>query len=312
MTTLLDVYKCPYAADVKLTHSSGLSNVNTTIHSESFVSVDLSNSPADIATDVVHHAIKSGYRHVDSAAAYRNEGPSAAGMAASKVPRSSLFFTSKVPPKQISYEGAKGCIDATMKAVGDKLDGYIDLYLLHAPYGGRENRLGAWKALVEAVNEGKIRSIGVSNYGVHHLQELEDHIKEIDAKSGRGSGGVLSINQIELHPWLPRPDIVEWCQKRGVVLEAYSPLVRGRENESPLLLEIAKKHGKTPAQVLVRWSLQKKFVPLPKSVTKSRIEENADVYGFELDAEDMTKLDMDKYEPWYVFVICSVFVVCSC
>jgi len=178
-------------------------------------------------------------------------------MAASKLPRSSLFFTSKVPPKQISYDGAKECIEATMKAVGSDLDGYIDLYLLHAPYGGTENRLGAWKALVEAVKEGKIRSIGVSNYGVHHLQELEDYIKETDAKSGQGSGGVLSVNQVELHPWLPRPDIVEWCQKRGVVLEAYSPLVRTRENENPLLLEIAKKHGKTPAQVLVRWSLQK-------------------------------------------------------
>lgn len=197
----------------------------------------------------------------------------------------------------MSYEKARECINDTMKAVGDNLDGYVDLYLLHAPYGGREGRLGAWKALVEAVNEGKIRSIGVSNYGVHHLQELEDHIKEVDTKEGKGKGGVLSVNQVELHPWLPRKDIVEWCEKRGVVLEAYSPLVRGREFDTPVLAEVAKKHGVTPAQALVRWSLQKGFVPLPKSVTPARIEVNADVYSFSLDEEDMKKLDLDEYKP---------------
>ena len=106
--------------------------------------------------------------------------------------------------------------------------------------------------------------------------------------------------QVELHPWLPRQDIVDWCTKRGVILEAYCPIVRGREFENPILTAIAKKHSKTPAQVLIRWSLQKQFVPLPKSVTKSRIEENADVYDFELDEEDMEKLDLDEYKPWYV------------
>jgi diketogulonate reductase-like aldo/keto reductase len=152
--------------------------------------------PADIAEDVVHHALKTGYRHVDSAAAYRNEAPSAAGVQASKLPRSSIFYTSKVPPKSMSYEGAKKVIDDTLAAVGDKLDGYVDLYLLHCPYGGREARLGAWKALVEAVDAGKIRSIGVSNYGVHHLEELEEHIKEVDAKEGKGQPRVLSVNQV--------------------------------------------------------------------------------------------------------------------
>lgn len=96
---------------------------------------------------------------------------------------------------------------------------YVDLYLLHCPYGGKVNRLGAWKALVEAVEAGKIRSIGVSNYGVHHLDELEQHIKQVDAELGKGKGGVLSVNQVELHPWLARPDIVKWCEGRGVVLE---------------------------------------------------------------------------------------------
>lgn len=98
----------------------------------------------------------------------------------------------------------------------------VDLYLLHAPYGGKEGRLGAWKALVEAVEAGKVRSIGVSNYGVHHLEELETYIKDVDSKEGSGKGGVLSVNQVELHPWLPRPDIVSWCEKRGVALEVGS------------------------------------------------------------------------------------------
>lgn len=95
----------------------------------------------------------------------------------------------------------------------------VDLYLLHAPYGGKTGRLGAWRALTEAVQDGKVRSIGVSNYGVHHLDELEQHIKETEAREGKGKAGVLSVNQVELHPWLARPDIVQWCEKRGVILE---------------------------------------------------------------------------------------------
>ncbi|KAL2350854.1 NADP-dependent oxidoreductase domain-containing protein [Cryomyces antarcticus] len=251
-------------------------------------------TPADVASEVVHHALKSGYRHVDSATAYRNEEPSVSGMKASGLLRSSLFFTSKVPPKSVNYTGAKSCVDATLAATG--LD-YIDLYLLHAPYGGREARLGAWTALTEAVMAGKVRSIGVSNYGVHHLDELETHIREEEEKRGKGKGGVLSVNQVELHPWLARPDIVEWCEKRGVVLEAYSPLVRGTKMDDPLIAPLARKHNKTPAQILLRWGLQKGFVILPKSVTRSRIEENATLYDFELLAEDMQSLRTNKYEP---------------
>lgn len=127
-------------------------------------------TPAAVGESVTHHAIKSGYRHVDSATAYRNEAPVAKGMLKAGIPREQLFFTSKVPPKSINYEGAKACVDESLKQTGLE---YIDLYLLHAPYGGREGRLGAWRALVEAVGEGKVRSIGVSNYGVQHLDELE-------------------------------------------------------------------------------------------------------------------------------------------
>ena len=160
--------------------------------------------------------MKTGYRHVDSAVAYRNEEPSAKGMKKANLPRSELFFTTKIPPGQNDYAKAKEHIANTLKITG--LD-YVDLYLLHAPFGGKEGRLGAWKALVEGVEEGKIRSIGVSNYGVHHLEELEGYIKSVDAREGEAKGGVLSVNQVELHPWLQRKDIVEWCEKRGVLLE---------------------------------------------------------------------------------------------
>ena len=134
-------------------------------------------------------------------------------------------------------------------------------YLIHAPYGGKEGRTGAWRALVEAQQAGKIQSLGVSNYGVHHLDELEAYIKELESTHGKGKGGVISVGQWELHPWLARPDIVEWCQKRGVILEAYCPIVRGTRFDEPVLQPMVKKYNKTPAQILIRWSLQKVSQP---------------------------------------------------
>ncbi|RAL67191.1 hypothetical protein DID88_007968 [Monilinia fructigena] len=185
-------------------------------------------TPASQCEDLVTKAFDAGYRHVDSAAAYRNE--------------------------ETGLE-------------------YIDLMLIHSPYGGRAARKGAWKALVEAQEEGKIRSLGVSNYGVHHLDEMEAYIKELEEEMGKGRGGVIDVGQWELHPWLARPDIVSWCEKRGIIVEAYSPLVRGERHDSKLLVPLAKKYNKTSAQILLRWSLQKGFVPLPKTVTPNRIKE---------------------------------------
>ena len=140
-------------------------------------------------------------------------------------------------------------------------------YLIHAPYGGKEGRTGAWRALVEAQQAGKIRSLGVSNYGVHHLNELEVYIKELEGQKGKGKGGEISVGQWELHPWLTRPDIVNWCNERGVICEAYCPLVRGERFGDPKLQALAKKHNKTPAQILVRWSLQKVGSPFVKQYT---------------------------------------------
>ncbi|KUJ22980.1 aldo-keto reductase-like protein [Mollisia scopiformis] len=252
-------------------------------------------TPADVCEDVTKLSFQAGYRHVDSAAAYRNEAPCGKAIRESGIPREKIFFTSKIPARSLSYENTKAQVEKTLKETG--LD-YIDLMLIHAPYGGRNARKGAWKGLVEAVEEGKIRSIGISNYGVQHLDEMEEYIQELEKeRGGKGKGGVISVGQYELHPWLPRPDIVQWLQKREVVVEAYSPLVRGERMEEKVFEPLTKKHGKTAAQILMRWSLQKGFVPLPKSVTPSRIVENADVYDFELTPEEMKTLETTEYAP---------------
>ncbi|KAI2615262.1 aldo-keto reductase [Hypoxylon sp. NC1633] len=240
-------------------------------------------------------AFKAGYRHIDSAAAYRNESGCGDAIRSSKLPRSEIYFTSKIPRSGMGYREAKAQIKLSLETAG--LD-YIDLILIHSPYGGADARKGAWKALVEAVEEGKVRSIGISNYGVHHLDELEKYITELEAeRGGKGKGGVISVGQYEIHPWCPRHDIVEWLTKRNIAVEAYSPVVRGKRFGDKTLVSLAEKYGKTEAQVLLRWSVQKGYVPLPKSVTPSRIKENSAIYDFDISKEDMDKLEFDEYAP---------------
>ncbi|RFU79376.1 hypothetical protein TARUN_2831 [Trichoderma arundinaceum] len=246
--------------------------------------------------------LNSGYQlpllgfGIDSASAYRNQGPSAAGISASGVPREEVFFTTKVPvrEKPLGYQNTLDLVDIALKET--KLS-YLDLVLIHSPYGGVENRKGAWKALVESVEAGKVRSIGVSNYGVHHLDELEAYIKELESERGAGKGGVISVGQWEIHPWLPRDDIVQWCHARNIAVQAYCPIVRGERFGDAKVLAVAKKYGKTEAQVLLRWSLQKGLVPLIKSVTPSRIAENAALYDFELTEDEVKELTTTEYSP---------------
>ncbi|OAP65616.1 hypothetical protein AYL99_01588 [Fonsecaea erecta] len=252
-------------------------------------------TPADEAEKVVAHALKIGIRQIDSAPIYENEAPCGAAIRKSGIPRDQIFYVSKVWPNRMSYENAKKDVDTTLATAGLN---YVDLYIIHAPYGGKEARCGAWKALVEAQKAGKVRSIGVSNYGVHHLEELKAYIAQLEKEGGEGAGGKISVGQWELHPWLARPDITEWCRQNGVLCQAYSPLARGQRMEEPVLHKLGEKYNKSPAQILVRWSLQKGFSPLPKSVSIKRIEENADVFDFELTDEDMAELDLkDVYAP---------------
>ncbi|KAF7561649.1 hypothetical protein G7046_g2491 [Stylonectria norvegica] len=242
----------------------------------------------------VQEAIKAGYRHIDSAAFYQNEAGCADGLLKSGIPREQIHFTTKVPPNANSYSGTKAAVSECLKQVAGLK--YIDLILLHAPYGTSEDRLGAWKALVEAVDAGSVRSIGVSNFGVAHLNELEGYIKDTDAKHGKGKGGVISVNQIELHPWLQRRDIIDWCRKRGVIVQAWAPLAQGSRWGDKVIQAAVQRTGKTEAQVLLRWSLQKGFNPLPKSVTPRRIRDNIDLFDFELTEEEMEALETDEYD----------------
>lgn len=195
----------------------------------------------------------------------------------------------------LSYENTQKLVATALEDT--KLD-YLDLVLIHAPYGGPENRKGSWRALVELVEAGKVRSIGVSNYGVHHLDELEAYIKELeDERGGAGKGGVISVGQWEVHPWLTRPDIVKWCTDRNIAVEAYCPIVRGERFGEPKVKALADKYGKTEAQILLRWSLQRGLVPLVKSVTPSRILENTQLYDFELTAGEVEDLATTDYSP---------------
>ncbi|KAK1253213.1 hypothetical protein MKX07_001290 [Trichoderma sp. CBMAI-0711] len=238
------------------------------------------------------HALQCGYRHFDSARAYDSERACGEAIRASDIPRGEIFVTSKV--FKGGYEETKEAIEASLKETGLE---YIDLYLNHSPYGGPEARKGTWRALVEAKQQGKIRSMGVSNYGVHHLEETLAYIEELEGELGKGNAGELSAGQWELHPWLAHGDIVEWCRRHGVVVEAYCPLVKGQRFDEPQVKALADKYGRSGAQILLRWSLQKGFVPLPKSETPSRIEANAELYDFELTDEDMATLEFDSYSP---------------
>ncbi|KAL5419438.1 hypothetical protein PMIN04_006936 [Paraphaeosphaeria minitans] len=237
-------------------------------------------SPPSTCVNSCLTAIKSGYRHIDTAQYYVNETSVGQAVRDSQVPRSELYITTKIlsPGKDI---------EATYKSIEDsveKLDGengYVDLFLIHSPNGGKESRKLMWQALEMAKANGRVRDIGVSNYGVGHMEE----IKEI------GKVWPPAVNQIELHPWCQQREAVEYCKKNNIVVEAYCPIVRNQKADDKTVNEIAHKHKTSPNQVLIRYALDKGWVPLPKSDSPERIEKNAYVYGFELDDKDMQSLD---------------------
>ncbi|KAI0790713.1 Aldo/keto reductase [Abortiporus biennis] len=224
----------------------------------------------------VLEAFKAGYRHVDSAQVYRNEAHVGQAVHESGLKREDLFITTKCVSKTHGYESTLQGVDASLERFGFD---YIDLFLIHDPYSGTEKRLATYRALLEAKRVGKIRTVGVSNYGIHHMEEIRNEGLETPA-----------VNQIQIHPFCQQREIVKYCQDHGIVVQAYSPLARGNMDD-PVIQSIAQKHSRDPAQILIRWSLQKGYVPLPKSANPARIWSNAKVYDFELDQDDMTKLD---------------------
>jgi diketogulonate reductase-like aldo/keto reductase len=225
--------------------------------------------------NAVTEALKFGYRHIDTARIYGNEADVGAAVMASGVPRADVFVTTKLWNDDHGYDEALRAFDGSLKRLG--LD-YVDLYLIHWPVSRR--RLDSWRAFERIYEEKRARSIGVSNFLVPHLQELLDKAKTVPA-----------VNQIELHPFLQRRDTVALCRKAGIVVEAYSPLTRGQRLKDKTIAAVAKRAQRSPAQVLLRWSIQHGNVVLPKSVSAERIAENGSVFDFELDADAMKTLD---------------------
>ncbi|KAI0942210.1 hypothetical protein AcW1_002894 [Taiwanofungus camphoratus] len=225
-------------------------------------------------------ALERGYRHIDSARYYNNEAQVGRAVRESAVPRTEVFVTSKIYHPDHGYGSTLEAVDASLRQFGFD---YIDLYLIHSPLSGRETRLATWKALLDAQRAGKLRTVGVSNYGVKHLEEIREAGLDTPA-----------VNQIELHPFCQQRPIVDYCNEKGIVVQAYCPLVRG-EFGNPVLQEVAQKYNKDVAQILVRWSLQHGFSPLPKSSHPPRVVSNSELYDFAIAVEDMAKIDaLDK------------------
>lgn len=223
----------------------------------------------------VGSALEVGYRLIDTAKMYGNEGDVGAAVRESGIPREEIFVTTKLWNDDHGYEAALRAFEGSRKELGLE---YVDLYLIHWPVPGWRNE--TWKALVKLHGEGVVRSIGVSNYTIRHLEELLPT-----------SSIPPAVDQVEFHPFLYQRELLEFCRGRKVQLEAYSPLVRGRRLKDPVIRAIAAQYGRTPAQVLIRWSLQHGLVVIPKSVRPERIQENARVFDFELKREDMDRLD---------------------
>lgn len=234
---------------------------------------------AETTVTAVKEAIALGYRHIDTAAGYGNEESIGIGVKQSGVDRKDLFITSKLNNPDHGYEATLKAFERTMANLG--MD-YLDLYLIHWPnpiqfrHVWKETNAGTWKAFEELYDAGRIRSIGISNFMPHHIEALLETAKTAPM-----------VNQIRLCPGETQPETTEYCKAYGILLEAYSPLGTGRVFEVPEMREFSKKYNRTIAQICLRWSLQMGFLPLPKSLTASRIKENADIFDFELSVEDV-------------------------
>jgi diketogulonate reductase-like aldo/keto reductase len=223
----------------------------------------------------VEHALSLGYRHIDTAALYANEEDVGRAVRESGIPRAEIFVTTKLWNSDQGYRSALNAFQRSIDRLG--LD-YLDLYLIHWPEPGK--RADSWRALIEIQRQGRCRSIGVSNYTIAHLREL-----------ARESEVVPANNQVEFSPFLYQRELLEFCRARGITLTAYCPLTHGDKLDHPVVADIGRRHGKTGAQVLLRWALQHGVCAIPKSGKAKRIEENARLFDFSLDASDMKRLD---------------------
>ena len=236
----------------------------------------------DCAAEAVRLAVEAGYRHIDTAAIYKNERGVGEGIKTCGIDRGELFVTSKVWNTERGYDNTIRAFNKTLFDLGLN---YLDLYLIHWPATKNqcddwvEVNKSTWQALTDLYKDGKIRAIGVSNFLPHHLQPLmQQEVKPM-------------VNQIEFHPGYKQFEAAEFCQQNGILVEAWSPLGRGVFFDNPTLNAIAERYSKSVAQLSLKWCLQHKILPLPKSVTPSRIKENADIFDFEISPNDMSVID---------------------
>ncbi|MGO4889780.1 aldo/keto reductase [Anaerobacillus sp. MEB173] len=225
--------------------------------------------------EAIHYAIKAGYRSIDTAAFYQNEAGVGNAIKDSEVPREELFITTKVWNSDQGYEETLAAFEESRR----KLDlEYIDLYLIHWPVEGMYK--DTWRALEKLYKDGLVKAIGVCNFQVHHLKDLMEtcEIKPM-------------VNQVEFHPRLTQKELLQYCKEQQIQLEAWSPLMRAKIFDNPVLCEIAEKHGKSPAQIILRWDVQHGVVTIPKSVKEHRVNENAGIFDFTLTQEEMDKID---------------------
>lgn len=246
-------------------------------HSIPQVGLGVWQTPNDVAVVAVEAALAAGYRHIDTAAAYRNEDGVGRGIKNSGVDRRDIYITTKLWNEDQGFDSTLRAFDRSLKELGTD---YIDLYLIHWPSPHRNLYLESWKAFLRIKEEGRARSIGVSNFNAEHLERI---IGE--------TGVVPVINQVELHPDFQQKALRAAHEKHDIRTESWSPLGQGHLLTHPAIDEIAKRTGRTPAQVIIRWHMQNGLVVIPKSVTPSRIAENFQVFDFALDDADLKALD---------------------
>ncbi|MFE7061662.1 aldo/keto reductase [Sutcliffiella sp. NPDC057660] len=222
----------------------------------------------------VKMAIQAGYRSIDTAAIYKNEDGVGKAIKEAGVPREELFITTKVWNADQGYESTLAAFEASMEKLGLE---YLDLYLVHWPVKGKY--VDTWKALEKLYADGKVRAIGVSNFHIHHLQDILD-VAEVKPM----------VNQVEYHPKLSQVELLNFCKENGIQMEAWSPLMQGELLQNEVLMELSEKYNKSVAQIILRWDLQNGVVTIPKSVKEHRIKENADIFDFEITDEDMQKI----------------------
>lgn len=236
------------------------------------------SEPGPVTRDAARYALETGYRAIDTAAMYRNESDVGEAVRQSGLARDEVFVTTKLWHTDHGFEPALKAGRASAERLGL---GPIDLYLIHWPRANSpQDRLDSWKALVQLQKEGVCRAIGVSNYTIRHLEELRTH-----------SSVVPAVNQVEFHPFVFNPELLAYCERLGIRLEAWSPLTRGRRLDDPTIQSIAAARHRTPAQVLIRWGLEHGVIEIPKSVHRERIRENAQVFDFSLSAREVAALD---------------------